>query len=101
MAASHLWLYGQQAVSMDAGHLNHAHAALICVGLCGSRVLRSQNVNLLNTAKAMWPSVPSVVTNVLEQLSFNSLTSSMPAGAWLGCCLAQPLIVTHMCRRVP
>lgn len=84
MTACRLWLYGQQAVSMDAGHLNHAHAALICVGLCASRVLRSQNVNLLNTAKAMWPSVPPVVTNVLGQLNFNSLTSAMPEGVWCG-----------------
>lgn len=53
------------------------HLRVCCVFVCAL-----QRVNLLNATKTMWPAVPSVVTNVLKSLTFDTLRSSMPAGAW-------------------
>lgn len=52
------------------------HLRVWCVFVCAL-----QRVNLLNATKTMWPAVPSVVTNVLKSLTFDTLQSAMPAGA--------------------
>jgi len=68
-----------------------------CVCLVGM-----QNVNLLNAARTMWPQVPTVVQSLLQQVSFDTLTSQMPAGRvnkllWTNACMTNACM---LCRTV-